>query len=163
MECETLKRGPKPATIKQLFWSKVQKTPDCWLWTGSKTRGGYGLLVHCVNNKKTPWRAHRLSFVLHNETIPPETLVLHKCDNPACVRPSHLFLGSHNDNVMDKVRKNRQSRGEGNKSAKLTAAQVYTIRYMRKWGFTYKEIAVSYGVSISPIRDICKGYAWKHV
>lgn len=85
------------------FWSKVNKTSTCWEWSASCSNG-YG---SCSFQGK-PWRAHRLSYTLTYGEIPSGMLVCHKCDNPACVNPEHLFLGSHKDNFQDMVAKGRQ-------------------------------------------------------
>ena len=91
-------------TVDDRLWAKVKKGRGCWLWTGGKIRTGYGqigLLGKVV-------LVHRLSWVIHtNEPIPPGMCVLHKCDQPGCVRPSHLFLGTHTDNMRDAVAKKR--------------------------------------------------------
>lgn len=88
------------------FMKKVSKQPDgCWLWTGANNYK-YGHFK--LNNEIY---AHRASFILHGNEIPKDMLVLHKCDVPLCVNPNHLFLGTHAENMQDKVNKNRQSRG----------------------------------------------------
>lgn len=105
-----MKTGPKPKPLSELFWRRVKKTRGCWLWTGAKTRGNYGELVHVVNRKQTGWRAHRLSWVLNKGEIPDGLQVLHRCDNPPCVNPEHLFLGTQHDNITDMWLKGRQAK-----------------------------------------------------
>jgi hypothetical protein len=83
------------------FWNKVYKTESCWLWVGAKTPKGYGQFCHEGKIR----RAHRLAYVLAFGEIPAELFVCHKCDNPSCVRPKHLFLGTNRDNVMDAIAK----------------------------------------------------------
>lgn len=85
------------------FWAKVQQTPDCWLWTAAKNESGYGIFGVGKATDKAP----RISYRLLVGPIPEGTIVCHKCDNPTCVRPDHLFLGSHKDNHNDAVKKNR--------------------------------------------------------
>lgn len=94
------------AGIEQRFWAKVSKTEGCWYWTGAPDKDGYGTL----NKPGSPTRkikAHRFSFILHYGTIHNSTMVLHKCDEPSCVRPDHLFDGDAKANAMDMSRKGR--------------------------------------------------------
>lgn len=90
------------------FWERVQKDDGCWEWTGATSAAGYG--VFGKNTKL--WFAHRFSYELSNGPIPDGMFVCHQCDNPRCVRPDHLFLGSHKDNMKDMCLKGRQSKGE---------------------------------------------------
>lgn len=87
------------------FWGKVQKLDDseCWNWIGSKCRFGHGQ----IRIRGRLVRSHRLSFLIHRGLISDKMLVCHKCDNPKCVNPSHLFLGTHSDNVKDMISKKR--------------------------------------------------------
>ena len=86
------------------FFSRINKTSTCWLWTGTRTKsGGYGILS--IDGKYA--RTHRISFEIHKGKIPAGMHVCHKCDNPPCVNPEHLFLGSHLDNMKDMGRKGR--------------------------------------------------------
>ena len=80
----------------------------CWPWQGAKLKTGYGVVKHRCKQ----YKAHRASFAIHRGQIPGGMLVCHHCDNPSCVNPSHLFLGTSQDNMTDKVQKGRQSRGE---------------------------------------------------
>lgn len=93
------------------FWSKVEKTATCWIWTKELNSRGYGRMS--VGRTKTRRRelAHRLSYRLSTGTLPGEMDVLHRCDRPSCVNPSHLFLGSAADNAMDMVAKGRARNG----------------------------------------------------
>jgi hypothetical protein len=88
------------------FWSKVEKTKDCWLWKGSKLQSGQGQFS---TNQGTVL-AHRFSYELAHGKIPNKLRVLHKCDNPLCVRPDHLFLGTDSDNMQDALYKERLAR-----------------------------------------------------
>lgn len=109
------------------------------------------------------WRqaaAHRVSWVLNIGPIPPGQDVLHQCDNPPCVNPSHLFLGTNRDNIADKMAKGRQSRlpGESNGYAKLSADQV---RAIRSSGAGYRATARAYGVTRECIMAIRKRWTWR--
>jgi len=98
-------------TLPYRFWAKVDQSGECWTWTASQT-GGYGL----IGTPKGNDRAHRVSWVMANGPIPDGLHVLHTCDNPLCVRPDHLFLGTNEDNIMDRIKKGRKGgrpRGTG--------------------------------------------------
>src|SRR5687768_2088481 len=110
------------------FWEKVDKRSpnECWNWVAAREHFGYGR----VRFAHTHLLAHRVSWELTFGLIPHGQFVLHRCDNPSCVNPAHLFLGSTADNVTDRNRKNRQARqkGEKNGGSKLTIAQIQEIR-----------------------------------
>lgn len=94
----------KKRPLEERFWEKVNKTETCWLWTGGCSKKGYGSIWNSEGEKQT----HRLSWVIHYGAIPDDMKVLHKCDNPPCVNPDHLFLGSYADNNRDRDEKGRQ-------------------------------------------------------
>lgn len=154
------------------FWAKVDKNGPiiyehlgkCWVWTGWTNELGYGL-VSRVEGIRRLHRAHRVSWTLTNGKIPDGLLVLHRCDNPACVNPEHTFLGTHADNIRDKMEKGRGGhlRGEEAGRAKLTENEVREIRKMRGEGAVYPVIARRFGVSESTIAAIIRGRSWKHL
>lgn len=151
-------------SILQRFLDKVHPEPNsgCWLWTGSAHSFGYGFF-HMEGKTQ---RAHRVSFQLHCGPIESGMCVLHECDNPYCVNPDHLRLGTQADNVHDCVKKGRASyplSGPAPRCLKLTAEKVREIRQKRNDGATTKQLAVAYNVDRSMIRRICKGVVWKNV
>jgi hypothetical protein len=146
---------------QDMFWNKVNKTGSCWVWTGSKDKDGYGIQF-TLNGQV--WKPHRLSYYLTTGVNPQGQVVCHKCDNPACVNPAHLFLGSQYDNIQDMVNKGRhkfgRSPGESNPSAKLTEQQVLEIRSLPG---PNRKIAAQYGVSKCTIDEIRSGRTWRHL
>ena len=150
---------PKQNTFDDLsfFWANVCKTRTCWNWTGySKCKNWHGTVK--VSGKD--WQAHRLSWHIHNGAIPLGRLVLHKCDNPLCVNPAHLFLGTQADNCSDMVRKGRQvapTRKDGNHpQIRIAAEQVDTVRDMYAAGLTQREIGALFGVSDVAVSKILR-------
>lgn len=144
-------------TVQQNFNSKIRITPSCWLWQACKTgSSGYGQIV--INRKK--FYAHRIAYELYNGPIPAGLNILHKCDNPICVNPDHLRVGTQLENVQDMIAKNRNVKGSLSPAAKLNEADVRTIREDKRRNV---EIAVAFGVSQQSICDIRKGRSWSHV
>ena len=142
------------------FWAKVNKTDDCWVWTARRNSKGYG----AFRFNRTIWIAHRFSWAIHNGSIPDGLCVLHKCDNPPCVNPSHLRLGSIADNSADMVSRNRSLVGETNHKAKVTASQVIEIRRLYAAGeATQQKLADMHGVHCSQIGNIVRRVSWKHI
>jgi hypothetical protein len=138
------------------FWAKVDKSAKCWVWRASLNNKGYGFFSIATGIRML---AHRFSWQLHRETIPDGLQVLHHCDNPACVRPDHLFLGTPATNSADKVGKGRAGapRGEAHNSAKLNWALVAEIRKDTR---SYSVIAAAYGVSNGAIEKVKRGRSW---
>ena len=139
------------------FWTKVDKSGDCWVWTAARNELGYG---NFCNAERRTELAHRASWRLTYGPVPDEMNVLHRCDNPPCVRPDHLFLGTDADNVADMIAKGRQHRvdGERNGRAKLTDAQVAEIRAQYVPGkVRIVDLAEEYGVTFSHIWQIVAG------
>lgn len=138
------------------FWKKVNRTNDienCWLWTAGKNEKGYGSIGWGEGIKA----AHRVSWEINCGEIPKGMHVLHKCDNPSCVNPHHLFLGTNADNVADKVRKGRtcDNHGERNPNLKLTDRQVSEIRQRYANGETNQSaLGREYGISQTHIGRI---------
>lgn len=185
-----------PATtmtdVEMRFWGKVRIGDGCWEWQAAIKKGaGYG--VFGVSTARRAQRAHRVAYELANGPIPDGMLVCHRCDNPRCVRPSHLFLGTAADNSADMVSKDRQvrgdlhhfrrdpstrptgdrngsrrhperrRRGEEGPNAKLTAEQVREIRTLASSGLGARPIAERFGVSRTLVRLIVARRTWRHV
>lgn len=144
------------------FMSKVTITDGCWPFNGSKHIDGYGWFWY----KGTMQMAHRASYELNVGEIPNELCVLHTCDNPICVKPNHLFLGTKKDNYDDMNIKGRRASfiGENNSSVKLTENDVIEIRLLTEQGFyTHQEIADKFGIGKSTVTNIKARRSWSHV
>ncbi len=143
------------------FWTHTDRDADCWNWIGSKNDAGYGKLWFTSKF----WLAHRFSYTIHCGEIPAGLLVCHHCDNPSCVNPEHLFLGTQKDNMIDCGSKGRirvgDRKGERHPLAKLTLGDVIVIK--SQVGANQNELARNYGVSSRTINDIITGKNWKHV
>lgn len=145
------------------FWSKVLKTEFCWIWQASKSRYGYGKIL---------WKgrlvgAHRVSWELSHGPLSPGQNVLHNCpggDNPSCVRPDHLWLGTFKQNSEDAMRKGRMPRGEQSHFAKLTDQDVLDLRALSPRGKNnIQKIAEDYGISSTELSRILRGDRWAHL
>lgn len=148
------------------FWSKVDKGSECWTWTGTHDHYGYGVVYtgHGRRGRKQI-KAHRLAFALANSIpLPDRTVeVCHSCDNPSCVRPEHLWAGSHTENMQDQFSKRRHAFGEKNGHAILTEDAVREIRRRCANGERGVSLAREYGVCHSTITAIKNGRNWRHV
>ena len=173
-----------PKAVAKRFWERVRKSEGCWVWFGYCTRYGYGMFqARAVSHH--PLYAHRVSWLLAFGAIPKGLHVLHRCDNPACVRPDHLFLGTQRDNNDDRDRKGRVASGDQNGArtmphrnpfvrtrgsglcgekhpmAKLTALQVRQLRKEFAAGVRRADLAAKYGISEGHVYCIGGGKAWK--
>lgn len=149
--------------LAELFWSKIDTSGECWTWTAAIDQKGYG----CFMRRGVPTRAHRVAYELTHGPIPPGLLALHRCDNPPCCNPAHLFLGTHADNVRDMDRKGRRRNtphhGGHNGMARLTASTVRLIRHERAQGATLSLLAKRFNVTMSTVSKVALGRSWKHV
>lgn len=170
--------------LTRRFWLKVAdaSSEDCWLWEGGTTTGfGYGVIKVAGKNRQ----AHRMSWELAHGPIPAGMEVCHNCpggDNPRCVNPAHLWLGTHAQNMADMAAKGRApggrspglrnarhthpettARGEANGNSRLTSDQIREIRARRAGGETLRSIGVAFGVTRQAIRYVVSGETWRHV
>jgi hypothetical protein len=153
--------------LDERFWSKVDKntTSGCWEWTANKNNKGYGRFS--VSSYIGKQLAHRLSYEAVNGKIPRGGIILHSCDNPACVNPDHLRVGTYKDNVADMDDRNRRVTntpfGTDNCNAILTDSVVIQMRRDYIDGASKEDIAASSGMAISSIADVLSGKSWKHL
>ena len=150
---------PLRLSIAERFWSKVDKSGDCWEWTAHRTPLGYGRFN---TGDDFIEGAHRMAWRLSNGPIPAGTEICHHCDNPPCVNPEHLFLGSHADNMGDAARKKRLpgNRTRLTPGAKITPAMAQEIRALRGTA-PYRVIGARYGIGASQVCQIMLGRQWR--
>jgi hypothetical protein len=180
-------RQPTPAhadpQVLARFWAKVVKCgpDDCWPWSASRRHKGYGAFAYTLGGKLVQDRAHRFSYVVHVGVVPDGLCVLHRCDNPVCVNPAHLFLGTRADNNADMVAKGRHvpactytrrgpndpagnhPKGVEHPNARLTPEVVRGVRADRVAGLSYSTLASKYGITIRHAWRIVHRKAWKHL
>lgn len=151
-----------PIKEKLEAYSIPEPNSGCCLWLASISERGYGRIYDDGKNK----RAHRVSYEEYIGPIPEGLLVLHRCDTPACINPGHLFLGTHQDNMDDMVKKERQAKisGENNNNSMLTEAQVLDIAEELHTTWTSaKDLGVKYQVTVGTIYNIDTGICWSHL
>ncbi len=137
-------------------------TDDCWEHSYAPDKNGYATIY--INYQK--YRLSRFIYEYHyQEDIPKNMLICHSCDNPKCVNPKHLFIGSHKDNMKDMVNKNRQAKGENQGTSKLTTIEVETILLdcLNNKFNNMSEVSRCYKVSVQQITRILEGESWNHI
>lgn len=155
--------------LREKFWANVTRSDGCWEWQGRRQHNGYGIIAHKSKNVLT----HRLSFELTHGGIPAGKIICHKCNNPPCVRPDHLYAGTYADNLYDNWRNNpgererfiamrHAERGSDHANALLTDEQVLEI-WRSKGTITNRAAAKLFGVAQSTVADIRRGHSWRHL
>jgi|SRR5690625_633771 len=148
-----------PPTEAQRFWAKVRKSPGCWEWQAGGWKG-YGQFVKADGSRVG---AHRYALESHLGYPPPEGMeVCHRCDNPPCVNPAHLYYGTRQDNVNDAHARGQALTGERSPSARLKETDVVELRTRYAAGAAASALAAEYGVAESTVRGIVLGLKWKH-
>jgi hypothetical protein len=145
---------PKATALLRLsFWSRVKKGPGCWEWQGGRfdLRGGYG----CISISRKNHLAHRVSYEWNIGAIPRGLWVLHKCDNPPCVRPDHLFLGNQAANMAD-------AKAKGRLHTKFCAADIRAMRAALAAGADYRSVMSRFGISKAWLWRVRTLRVWKH-
>lgn len=145
---------------EERFWEKVDKSSPCWIWRGARSRAGYGVFWFNGRNE----HSHRVAYLLTTGPIGGLD-VCHRCDNPPCCNPAHLFLGTASDNAKDMVSKGRQysARGEDHASSRLTDAAVLRIRELHGQGVSNFAMARMYGVRSETVRAVVVRKTWRHL
>lgn len=139
--------------VEERFWEKVEKGPGCWRWTGATRGGDYG--VFRVGGRDVPMvQAHRVAYELEKGPIPDGQVVCHRCDNPACVRPDHLFAGSQSENIRDQLKKGRHRSQRHRYPSRLSDEQIKAIQAS---SLSQASLGRRYGVSRSYIGLIKQG------
>jgi hypothetical protein len=160
----------RPANTPEVLWSKVDKKgeDECWPWLGYKNENGYGRVM--IN--EWAYYAHRVIFNLVNpgviELKAPKSsdeygFLLHSCDNPSCCNPKHLRVGTHAENMADKVAKNRQKTypTDTGPRCKLTMTQAREARQLRKEGMSMRDLASRFGISLPSMKTLIAGKSYK--
>ena len=153
----------KKTSPKSRFWPKVNKNgPNgCWIWTGARTRQGYGTIG--PGGRGTPILVHRFSYSIHKGPLPDKGVIMHICDVPACVNPDHLVAGTQSQNILDAVAKGRQKTCEDNPTSKLKNHDVIMMKRMYENGVLKSHIAKMFGVSKTWVKKIVTNQVWRRL
>jgi hypothetical protein len=147
-----MKKTPVEERIKR----NVTIKDSCWEWNKALFKDGYGQIQEGGKSQ----RAHRVSYLTFVGEIKEGMCVCHSCDNPKCVNPEHLFLGTYKDNALDKVVKNRQAKGALNGNSKLTPRKAFIIKTLLNMKQLHKEIATKFKISVPTVSRISRNIAW---
>jgi hypothetical protein len=147
-----------PANGDARFWRKVETSDGCWLWRGARNTHGYGHLTVAG----VYWTAHRRAWVLAGNELAADREVCHRCDNRACVRPDHLFLGTHTENMQDAKAKGRIAVGDSHGRRRLNADVVREVRRVRAdEGLSYKQLGARFGICAQQAHKIVRRHNWQ--
>lgn len=147
--------GVGKSTWSDVFSTRFRVANECWEWAGVVLNTGYGQVNLAGKRRES---AHRLSYALHFGPFDAAMCVCHRCDNPPCIRPEHLFLGTHADNAADRNAKGRQARGERSRMSSLKEGDVAQIRTMPG---THRAIGAIFGISHAMVGYIKRGKCWR--
>lgn len=156
VRCSATREGRR-GSLRDRWLARVAQTDGCWLWRGTTSGRGYGVLY--AQGRQV--YAHRLAYEFFVGPIPPGLFVLHGCDTPACVNPAHLRLGTHDDNMRDAVVRDRFCHGAAHPASRLTERAVAEIRVRLSAGEKFIALARAFSVSEATIRHIATGSAWR--
>lgn len=157
---------------RKRFWKKVKegKPDECWPWLSFlfNDGDGYGQVKLGIGSRKKSirhrYRAHRVAYFLANGHLPDDLCVCHRCDNPICVNPNHLFLGTPIENALDRNDKQRDARGETHGMHRLTEDEVRKLRRLREeQGLSYRALGEMFGVSTTHAGFIVRRESWAHI
>lgn len=151
---------PAP-TVEERFWAKVSKGPRCWTWTGCRRPSGHGAFV-AGPGRRVSAAAYSLELAL-GYPPPPGREACHRCDNPSCVNPRHLYYGTRLENVHDALARGQMPIGSERRQARLNEAQVVEIRERYADGASAAALAQEFQIKIPTLRHIVLGMKWKHV
>lgn len=152
----SLRNAEERPSLQGKFNSLFTRGEGCWEWQGTIDGYGYGVVDYAGSR----YRAHVLALEFDGRTVPQGMVACHHCDNPRCVRPDHLYVGTQRQNVQDASRRGRLLKGDRHHQSKLTENQV---REIRRLDLPYAEIARLYGVSRPTVTRAIKGKTWRHV
>ena len=153
----------KKRPVADRFWPKVDRRgPDeCWPWLAGVRRKDEGYGAFYVNGRHKP--ASRVAYELTFGEVAKGLVICHRCDNPGCCNPAHLFVGTNQDNDADRVAKGRQARGSRNAASKLTERQVWAIRKLRAIGVKPGRLAWMFGITPAYVWELCNLPIWTHI
>ncbi len=151
-----IKRNRRGIDIKERLFEKIEKTNTCWIWKGCLIESGYGTIGYKGKN----FVVHRLMYELFVAKIPEGMLACHICDNKLCCNPSHIFLGTHKDNLVDMVNKKRSNFGEKHHNARLKTEEAREIKFSKEKNTILSD---RFKVSAGHIDNIRLGIRWKHL